>query len=93
MASSWASVHDDAHLNAALMQQFLDISVTQSKAVVEPKGVLDAAERKAVRLAQANPFWPRRGVGRACGQSRTIRLLRLNCQNPVRYAVCKVVLP
>ena len=41
-----------ADLNAALVQQFLDIPVTQGKAVVQPVGVLDDGhgETVAVRL-------------------------------------------
>ena len=40
------------HLNAALVQQFLHVSVTQGKAVVQPNGVLDDGhgETVAVRL-------------------------------------------
>ncbi len=41
-----------ADLNAALVQQFLHVSVTQGKAVVQPDGVLDDGhgETVAVRL-------------------------------------------
>ena len=41
-----------ANLNAALVQQFLDIPVTQGKVVVQPDGVLDDThwETVAVRL-------------------------------------------
>ena len=40
------------HLDAALVQQFLNVSVTQGKAVVQPNGVLDDGhgESVAVRL-------------------------------------------
>ncbi len=41
-----------ADLDTALVQQFLDVSVTEGKAVVEPNGVLDDGhgETVAVRL-------------------------------------------
>jgi hypothetical protein len=39
-----------AHLNAALMQQFLHVPVTQGKAVVEPNGVLDDGHGEAVAV-------------------------------------------
>ena len=42
-----------ANLNAALVQHFLNIALTLGKPVVEPKGMLDAAERKVTKLAQA----------------------------------------
>ena len=40
------------HLDAALVEQFLNVSVTQGKAVVQPNGVLDDGhgETVAVRL-------------------------------------------
>jgi hypothetical protein len=50
VASSWASVHDDTDLNAALVEQFLDIAVTQWEAVTEPDGVLDDRHRESVAL-------------------------------------------
>ena len=72
-----------ADLNAALVQQFLDIPVAakrphgrcsgqeaQGKAVVQPDGVLDDTPGEAARLAQASPFWPRNGDGRAWRRSR-----------------------
>ena len=37
-----------ADLNAALVQQFLDISVTQGKVVVQPDGVLDDGHGETV---------------------------------------------
>ena len=42
-----------AHLNATLLEQFLDVTLAQRKAVIEPEGVLDDAQWKtvAVRLA------------------------------------------
>ena len=39
-----------AHLNAALVQQFLNIALAQGKPVVEPKGMLDDAQRKTVSV-------------------------------------------
>jgi hypothetical protein len=39
-----------AYLNAALMQQFLHVPVTQGKAVVEPNGVLDDGHGEAVAV-------------------------------------------
>ena len=50
MASSWASVHDDADMNAALVQQFLDISVAERKMVVQPDRVLDDRHRETVAV-------------------------------------------
>jgi hypothetical protein len=35
------------HLNAALKQQFLDATVTETEAVIEPDGVADDLTRKA----------------------------------------------
>jgi len=37
-------------LNAALLQQFLHVSVTQGKAVVEPNGLLDDGHRETVAV-------------------------------------------
>ncbi|MGY2894375.1 hypothetical protein [Deinococcus sp. UYEF24] len=37
-------------LNAALMQQFLHVSVTQGKAVVEPNSLLDDSHRETVAI-------------------------------------------
>ena len=79
------SVHDDTDHNAALVQQFLNIALAQGKPVVKPKGVLDDAQQKAARRGQPCPFWPRPGVGKACGQSQRISLLRLSCQNHSRW--------
>jgi hypothetical protein len=56
VASSWASVHDDADLNAALVQHFLHVSVTQGKAVVQPNGVLNDGYGEAARRAQARSW-------------------------------------
>ena len=42
-----------AHLNAVLVQQFLNIALAQEKPVVEPKGVLDNAQRKTVSVGLA----------------------------------------
>jgi hypothetical protein len=39
-----------AHLNAALVQQFLDVSVTQRKAVVKPSSLLDDEHRETVAV-------------------------------------------
>jgi len=50
VASSWASVHDDAHLNSALVQQFLHVSVTEGEAVVELNGMLDDGHRETVSV-------------------------------------------
>jgi len=38
------------HLNAALVQQFLHVSVTQGKAMVEPNGLLDDGHRETVAV-------------------------------------------
>ena len=46
--------------------------------------MLDDADRETARLAQASPFWPRRGGGSACGSSGTISLLRLSCHTPLQ---------
>jgi len=45
-----------ADLNAALVQQFLDIALAEGKLAVKPEGMLNDAERKtvAVRLAVSN---------------------------------------
>ena len=48
-----------ANLNAALVQQFLHVSVTQGKAVVEPNGVLDDGHGETVAV----------GLGIGHGQS------------------------
>ena len=48
-----------ADLNAALMQQFLHVSVTQGKAVIEPNGVLDDGHGETVAV----------GLGVGHGQS------------------------
>jgi hypothetical protein len=42
-----------ADLNAALMKQFLDVSVTEGEAMVEPNRVLDDADRKTMAIR----FW------------------------------------
>ena len=39
-----------ANLNAALVQQFLHVSVTQGKAVIEPNGVLDDVHGETVAV-------------------------------------------
>ena len=39
-----------ANLNAALVQQFLHVSVTQGKAVIEPNGVLDDGHGETVAV-------------------------------------------
>jgi len=41
------------HLDAALLKRFLDITLAAGKAMVQPKSLLDDAEREtvAVRLA------------------------------------------
>jgi hypothetical protein len=39
-----------AHLNAVLVQQFLDVPVTQRKAVVKPNGLLDDGHRETVAV-------------------------------------------
>ena len=39
-----------ANLNAALVQQFLHVSVTQGKAVVQPDRVLDDCHRETVAV-------------------------------------------
>ena len=48
-----------ANLNAALVQQFLHVSVTQGKAVIEPNGVLDDGHGETVAV----------GLGVGHGQS------------------------
>ena len=45
-----------ADLNAALVEQFLDIPVTQGKTVVQPNGVLDNGHRKAAKRRQRRCF-------------------------------------
>ena len=42
-----------AHLNSALLKQFLNVTLAEGEAVIEPESVLDDAQRKtvAVRLA------------------------------------------
>jgi len=40
-------------LNAALVEQLLDVTLTQRKAVVQPEGVLNDAERKTVSIGLA----------------------------------------
>jgi hypothetical protein len=47
------------HLNAALVEQFLHVSVAQGKAVVEPNGLLDDGHRETVAV----------GLGVSHGQS------------------------
>ena len=37
-------------LNAALVQQFLDIPITQREAVIKPSGVLDDGHRESVAV-------------------------------------------
>jgi hypothetical protein len=39
-----------AHLSAALVQQFLDVPVTQRKAVVKPNSLLDDEHRETVAV-------------------------------------------
>ena len=39
-----------ADLNAALVQQFLDISIAERKMVIQPDGVLDDRHREAVAV-------------------------------------------
>lgn len=39
--------------NAALVQQFLDVTLAQGKTVVKPDGVLDNAQRKTVSVRLA----------------------------------------
>jgi hypothetical protein len=73
LAESFMADHD-----AALVQQFLHVSVTakrphgrcsgqeaQRKAVVEPNGVLDDGHREAGRRRVRRPFYPRHGGGKA----------------------------
>jgi len=40
-----------ADLNAALVQQFLDIALAEGKPVVKPEGLLNDAERKTVTVS------------------------------------------
>ncbi|MBB5366440.1 hypothetical protein HNQ08_005569 [Deinococcus humi] len=49
-------------VNAALLEQFLNITLAQRKAVIQPKSVLNDAQREG-------------GGGRACDQSRTLSRL------------------
>jgi hypothetical protein len=59
--------------NAALVQQFLNIALAQGKPVVEPKGVLDDAERKSVLVGLTVSHGP----SAYCGQvARTLRAAR-----------------
>jgi hypothetical protein len=44
-----------ADLNAALVQQFLHVSVTQGKAVVEPNGLLDDGHGEAASVTAGQP--------------------------------------
>ena len=44
------SVHDDTDESAALVQQFLNGSVTQRKTVIGPDGVLNDAHRESVAV-------------------------------------------
>ena len=46
-----------AHLKAALVEQVLNISITQRKAEVQPHGVLDDLHRKTVAVR----FWVSHG--------------------------------
>lgn len=50
MASLRASVHDDTDFNTALVEQFLNIPVTQWEAVLQPKGVLNDGHRETVAV-------------------------------------------
>ena len=42
-----------ADLNAALLEKFLDVTLAEGEAVIEPEGVLDDAHRKAVAVRLA----------------------------------------
>ena len=42
-----------ADLDTALLEQFLNVTLTQRETVVEPKSVLDDAERKTVAVGFA----------------------------------------
>jgi len=42
-----------AHLNAMLLEQFLDVTLAQRKAVIEPECVLDDAQRKSMAIGLA----------------------------------------
>jgi len=75
-----------ANLNAALVEQFLYVSVTQGKAVVEPNGVLDDGHRETVavglgvghgQLAYPNPIKATQPFFHAAGHGSD-----LNCQSP-----------
>ena len=63
-----------ADLNAALVEQFLHISIAEGKAMIEPNSVLDDGHREAARRRVQRPFWPRRGGGRAWRRSRWVSL-------------------
>jgi len=47
-----------ADLNTTLLKQFLHISVTERKAVVEPNRVLDDADRETVAVGLTVSHWP-----------------------------------
>ena len=59
-----------ADLDAALVEQFLNVPVTEGEAVVQPDGVLDDRHRKAV------------AVGLGVGHGGQPTLIRLRQHNP-----------
>ncbi|GGO29518.1 hypothetical protein GCM10008949_23220 [Deinococcus humi] len=58
-----------ADVDPALVEQFLNGTLTEREAMVEPQGVLDDAEEKTVAAG-------------ASGHSRLTSLSALSCQNP-----------
>ena len=58
-------------LDAALVQQFLDVPIAQGKAMVQPHGVLDDRYREAV------------AVGRSIGHADQPTQIRLRQHNPL----------
>ena len=72
--------------DTALLKQFLNVALAQWEAVIKPEGILDDTQGEAARRRVRRPFWPRRGGGMACDQSRTVSLPRLTCQNPLKMS-------
>jgi len=46
----WRSVSWLTDLNAALLKQFLNVTLAQTEPVIKPESVLDDAQRKAVAI-------------------------------------------
>ena len=78
-----------ANLNAALVQQFLHVSVTQGKAVVQPDRVLDDCHRETVAVglgvghgqsAYPDPVKANAGKLRPTNENSSCRCARLDHQ-------------